>query len=323
MTLPRCRVPVDDEEPRCPVRTPRSPVSRTRSGRRAAAVYQALLDARAVQRWMVPDDMTSEVHEFAPHEGGRLRISLTYEDQERPGKSMAHTDTYHGRFVRLVPDTEVVQVVEFETDDPSMRGEMTITYRLSDADGGGTLVEGRHENLPPGLSPRTTRSAGGSRSPSSPPSSRTRPPDRRRRGDRGARARRREEATHQLRSGGWRDHQARHSAVVRLGPALLGRIEDRDGEGFERRVIDHVEHEPDLPTPSTSRRLTRRLRPHPGTRRRPCRAARTPLRRGDRHRGCPRRPRPARSRRRGSSRNRLPPCGRRPGRLPRRSHRRS
>ena len=118
-----------------------------------SAVYQALLDARAVQRWMVPDDMTSEVHEFTPHEGGGLRISLTYEDQERPGKSMAHTDTYHGRFVRLVPDTEVVQVVEFETDDPSMQGEMTITYRLSDADGGGTLVEGRHENLPPGLSP--------------------------------------------------------------------------------------------------------------------------------------------------------------------------
>jgi hypothetical protein len=33
----------------------------------------------------------------------------------------ADRDTFHGRFVRLVPDTEVVQVVEFETDDPARR----------------------------------------------------------------------------------------------------------------------------------------------------------------------------------------------------------
>ena len=48
-------------------------------------------------------------------------------------------------------ETEVVQVVEFETDDPRMQGEMTVTYSLSDADGGTVLV-GRHENLPPGVS---------------------------------------------------------------------------------------------------------------------------------------------------------------------------
>ena len=54
--------------------------------------------------------------------------------------------------MKLVPDTEVVQVVEFETDDPTMQGEMTITYLLADADDG-TDVTGRHENLPPGVSP--------------------------------------------------------------------------------------------------------------------------------------------------------------------------
>jgi hypothetical protein len=34
------------------------------------------------------------------------------------------TDTFHGRFVELVPDERVV-VVEFETADPALRGEMT------------------------------------------------------------------------------------------------------------------------------------------------------------------------------------------------------
>lgn len=115
------------------------------------AVYRALLDPTAVQRWMVPEGMTSEIHAFDAREGGGFRISLTYAAPAAAGKTSAHTDTYHGRFVRLVPDTEVVQVIEFETDDPRMQGEMTVSYGLADADGG-TALTGRHENLPPGVS---------------------------------------------------------------------------------------------------------------------------------------------------------------------------
>lgn len=118
-----------------------------------AAVYLALLDEEAVQRWMVPDGMTSRVHVFEPHEGGEFRISLTYDAPITAGKTDGQTDTFHGRFVRLVPDAEVVQVVEFETDDQALQGEMTITYALAEADDGGTDLVGLHENLPPGLSP--------------------------------------------------------------------------------------------------------------------------------------------------------------------------
>jgi uncharacterized protein YndB with AHSA1/START domain len=114
-------------------------------------VYRALLDAEAVQQWMVPDAMTSQVHSFDAHEGGRFRISLTYDMPTTAGKTSAQTDSFSGRFVKLVPDTKVVQVVEFETDDPVMQGEMTITYMLADAEGG-TNLTGLHENLPPGVS---------------------------------------------------------------------------------------------------------------------------------------------------------------------------
>jgi uncharacterized protein YndB with AHSA1/START domain len=116
-----------------------------------AIVYRALLDAAAVQQWMVPDGMTSHVHEFEPVVEGVFRISLTYDEPTGTGKSAAHTDTFHGRFVGLVPDTEVVQVVEFETDDPTVQGAMTITYTLSDTADGGTLVDGVHEGLPDGV----------------------------------------------------------------------------------------------------------------------------------------------------------------------------
>ena len=117
-----------------------------------AAVYRALLDAAAVRIWMVPDGMTSDVHEFDAREGGSFLISLTYEAPTDAGKTSARTDTFHGRFVKLVPDRQVVQAVEFESADPAMQGEMIITYTLTDADGG-TTVEGRHENLPPGVPP--------------------------------------------------------------------------------------------------------------------------------------------------------------------------
>jgi uncharacterized protein YndB with AHSA1/START domain len=115
-------------------------------------VYRALLDARAVATWMVPTGMTSQVHAFDPREGGAFRISLKYDAPTETGKTTAHTDTYHGRFITLVPDEKVVEVVEFETTDPAMQGEMTITITLADADGGTDLLA-VHDRLPPGLSP--------------------------------------------------------------------------------------------------------------------------------------------------------------------------
>ena len=111
------------------------------------AVYRALLDAEAVAAWRVPDGMTSEIHEFDAREGGAFRISLTYDAPDRTGKSEGHTDTYHGRFVRLVPDERVVEELEFETADPALQGTMTMTTTLTDADGG-TRVVVVHEGLP-------------------------------------------------------------------------------------------------------------------------------------------------------------------------------
>jgi uncharacterized protein YndB with AHSA1/START domain len=116
-----------------------------------AIVYRALLDARAVATWMVPTGMSSHVHVFEPHEGS-FRISLTYDAPTGTGKTTPQTDTYHGRFVELVPNGRVVEVVEFETTDPTMRGEMTITISLADTDAG-TDVLAVHDGLPPGLSP--------------------------------------------------------------------------------------------------------------------------------------------------------------------------
>jgi uncharacterized protein YndB with AHSA1/START domain len=115
------------------------------------AVYQALLDAQAVATWMVPDGMTSRVHAFEPREGGAFRISLTYDNITSTGKTSAHTDTYHGYFASLIPNEKVVEVMEFESADPAMQGQMTITFSLT-AEDNGTHLHAAHDNVPPGIS---------------------------------------------------------------------------------------------------------------------------------------------------------------------------
>jgi uncharacterized protein YndB with AHSA1/START domain len=117
-----------------------------------AAVYRALLDADSVEKWRAPAGMTAQVHEFDAREGGAFRVSLTYDAPTGTGKTTSQTDTYHGHFAKLVPDEQVVEVLEFETADPGLRGEMTMTTTLADADGGTDIVF-RHEGLPGGVAP--------------------------------------------------------------------------------------------------------------------------------------------------------------------------
>jgi uncharacterized protein YndB with AHSA1/START domain len=95
--------------------------------------------------------MTCHVHAFDAREDGSLRISLTYEAPTGTGKTTAHTDTYRGRFVKLVPNEQIVEEDEFETDDSALRGKMTITITLADADRG-TDVIAVHDGLPRGVS---------------------------------------------------------------------------------------------------------------------------------------------------------------------------
>jgi uncharacterized protein YndB with AHSA1/START domain len=116
-----------------------------------AVVYRALLDPDAVRTWKVPTGMTSRIHAFEARECGSFRVSLTYDAPTGTGKTTAHTDTYQGRFAKLVTNEKVVEVTEFETSDPALLGKMTITITLADARDGGTDVFVVHDGLPPGV----------------------------------------------------------------------------------------------------------------------------------------------------------------------------
>jgi len=94
--------------------------------------------------------MRCHVHAFDAREGGLFRISLTYDAPGESGKTTAHTDTYHGRFEKLLPDEQIVEVGEFETKDPALHGAMRITITLADGDDGADLYA-VHEGLPAGV----------------------------------------------------------------------------------------------------------------------------------------------------------------------------
>jgi uncharacterized protein YndB with AHSA1/START domain len=122
-------------------------------------VYAALLDPAAVARWRVPDGMSAVVHELDARVGGRIRMSLTYDDPAAAGKSEGATDTYEGSYVELVPGERVVERVAFVAEDEALRGTITMTTTLSDAAGGGTVVEIRMDGMPDAV-PREENEAG-------------------------------------------------------------------------------------------------------------------------------------------------------------------
>ncbi|WP_029432412.1 SRPBCC domain-containing protein [Blastococcus sp. URHD0036] len=113
------------------------------------AVSRALTEPALIARWRFPEGMRSTVEELGD---GAFRVTLTYDAPDARGKTTAHSDTYRARFTRVVPGELVVEVDEFETDDPDLRGEMTMTVTLCDAEGG-TELTAVHEGVPAGIPP--------------------------------------------------------------------------------------------------------------------------------------------------------------------------
>ncbi len=79
-------------------------------------------------------------------------MSFGYIDTTVPGKTSAHEDVFHGQFLELVPDKRIVELVEFESDDPAFAGKMTVTTTLVPVEGG-TAVTFICENVPVGIQP--------------------------------------------------------------------------------------------------------------------------------------------------------------------------
>ncbi|MFF3201205.1 SRPBCC family protein [Streptomyces sp. NPDC002962] len=116
-----------------------------------AAVYDALLDRKALQTWLPPDGMRGRVERWDPRPGGGFRMVLTRLDPTGdPGKTSETTDVVEVGFAELVRPERVVQRAVFEADDPSYAGTMTMTWHLVAA-GEGTEVTVTATDVPSGI----------------------------------------------------------------------------------------------------------------------------------------------------------------------------
>jgi uncharacterized protein YndB with AHSA1/START domain len=115
-------------------------------------IYQAYMDPQALVSWLPPEGMQGRIDSFDPREGGTYRMALTYEQRDHsvPGKTSQHSDVFRGRFLKLVAGERIVQVVEFESEDPAFAGAMKMTWTLT-AVPGGTAVAILCENVPAGI----------------------------------------------------------------------------------------------------------------------------------------------------------------------------
>lgn len=114
-------------------------------------IYQAFLNPESLVSWLPPKGMSGQIDMFYPREGGTYKVTLTYEtDHSNPGKTSENTDVFQGRFLNLVPDKQIVQLVKFDSDDPDFSGEM-IQKWLMEGTSGGTKVTIICENVPKGI----------------------------------------------------------------------------------------------------------------------------------------------------------------------------
>lgn len=118
----------------------------------AHAIYRAYLDPAAVAAWRPPTGMSARIFAFEPRVGGGYRMAFVFDDggAAHAGKSTEDADAFEGRFAELVPDSRIVEVVRFQSDDPAFAGEMTLTTTLRPVTGG-TEVSVRAENVPSGI----------------------------------------------------------------------------------------------------------------------------------------------------------------------------
>jgi uncharacterized protein YndB with AHSA1/START domain len=115
-------------------------------------LYEAFMDPAILITWLPPGNMTGKLHAFDGRVGGGFRMSLYYQldDDSFRGKATEKEDMSDVRFVELVPRRKIVEAVTFVTDDPALKGEMTITVTFDEVPGG-TEVTFACTDLPPGL----------------------------------------------------------------------------------------------------------------------------------------------------------------------------
>ena len=115
------------------------------------AVYSAFVDADALSAWLPPGDMTATLSEVDLRAGGGFTMALRYAEAPEGGaKTTADTDVSRVAIDELVEGERVVWGVVFDSDDPGIRGRMTMTWTFAALDEGVRIAIDAVD-VPPGI----------------------------------------------------------------------------------------------------------------------------------------------------------------------------
>ncbi len=116
-----------------------------------SSIYQAFIDPKALVSWLPPEGMKGVLDEFQAFEGGIYKMTLIYLDTNyTTGKTSANSDVIQAKFLKLIKDKQIVQQIEFESEDPAFAGTMTMSWNLRVVPGG-TEVTIICEHVPEGI----------------------------------------------------------------------------------------------------------------------------------------------------------------------------
>jgi uncharacterized protein YndB with AHSA1/START domain len=115
-------------------------------------VYRAFIDPASLIAWLPPKGMTGQILHFDARPGGAFRMVLTLDQPgASTGKTTDDSDIVEVRFVDLVVNERIVQLVDFESKQPEFAGTMRMTWTLR-AVPQGTEVSILCEDVPSGIS---------------------------------------------------------------------------------------------------------------------------------------------------------------------------
>lgn len=103
-------------------------------------VFNAFLDPDAFAKWIPPNGYTAHVYRFEHKVGGVHRMSFSSLDKK-------DTHLFGGEFLEIRPSERLRYTDKFESDDPEMQSEMTVTVTFKDVPGG-TEVRILQEGVP-------------------------------------------------------------------------------------------------------------------------------------------------------------------------------
>lgn len=117
-------------------------------------VFQALTDPKALEIWQVPGNMTGKVRNYNLKVGGGYEMSLFYPENETKmkGKTNDKEDRLTSKFVEIIPNEKIVEIISFVSDDPDFQEKMTTEVKLEPVDNG-TKVTFTFKNIPKGIKP--------------------------------------------------------------------------------------------------------------------------------------------------------------------------